>query len=240
MVDENQSEKSPRFSRAEWKSAATEADVHPFGNAGRGSLTERSATDRPSNASSAEPPVVTRPGSQGKFSEQPFSEFSQWLEDTLGSESYGAPRVFDLFTLLAVTLAFALMFALLRLIEPLLLSDLPLVAISLGTFVTLIAIAQLALWGGNKPRLASVVAGPAIWFVIAMGLTARNPQNYLSIFAMLGLLGSSILGVLAGYLGGAVVAGVFLVADTFRKRFVNPRRELPASNDDFIFQDKEP
>ncbi len=184
----------------------------------------------------AEPPIVAPVGADAQNA--PFSEFSQWLEDTLGSESYGAPRVFDLYTLLAVTLAFALMFAFLRLIEPLLFNSLPQVAISLGTFVTLIAVAQLALWGGNKPRLASIVVGPIIWFVIGIGLTSQNPRMFLSLPAMLGLLCSTVIGLAAGYLGGAMVAGVFLLADTFRKHLVRQAKDEGPANDDFIFHEE--
>jgi hypothetical protein len=208
-------------------SSNADGDLPPQGTQSHGSGTDQSS----------EPPVVQSTKLKPDYA--PLSELSKWLEDNLGTESYGAPRVFDLYTLLAVTLAFALMFACLRLIEPLLLSSLPQVAIALGIFVTLIAIAQLALWGGNKPRLASIVAGPAIWFVIALGLTAQNPRQFLNPAAMAGLLCSSILGVFAGYLGGGMVAGVFLLADAFRKQFVKPSKEEDEpDNDDFIFDDR--
>ncbi|MEO8272206.1 MAG: hypothetical protein ABI557_21020, partial [Aureliella sp.] len=83
-----------------------------------------------------------------------------WLDRAICGESYGAPRVFDLFTLLAITMAFALMFALLRAIEPILMIDITGVALCLGALVTGVGIFQLSLWGGKRPRLASLVGGP--------------------------------------------------------------------------------
>lgn len=194
-----------------------------------------------STPSSDDPPVVCRP--LVELRDQPPARsarsdlLSQWasrLEAQLSTESYGAPRVFDLFTLLAITLAFALLFSFLRLIEPLLLDRLPQATLSIGAFVTLTAIAQLALWGGKKPRVASLVAGPPIWILISLGFALQNPRTLANPFQLSGMLCLSIFGIPAGYLGGALVAGVFLLADIFRRHFM---RQPPdeASNDDAIW-----
>ncbi len=168
----------------------------------------------------------------------PFRELFEWLDETMGSESYGAPRVFDLYTLLAVTLAFAVIFAFLRLIEPALDTNIANVAIAIGIFSTLTAIAQLALWGGKKPRIASVVSGPPIWMLLWLSVLAANPRALMDPSNWIGMLCSSVLGIPAGYLGGALVAGVFLLADKFRQRFMSdPSDESDAQNDDAIWGD---
>lgn len=182
-----------------------------------------------------EPPIVSKQLGHDSGKVNHVTDFSQWLDDTLGSASYGAPRVFDLYTLLAVTLAFALLFAFLRLIEQLLLESLPLVAISIGVFVTLTAIAQLALWGGQKPRLASLVAGPVIWIMLFVGLAMQDPRRLLSVGSLAGCLCSAVLGIFFGYLGGAMVAGVFLLADVFRKQFLRESDTDIQSSDDAIW-----
>ncbi len=165
-----------------------------------------------------EPPGVVKQESKSAVATQ--EDVFEWFANRLGSESYGAPRVFDLFTLLAVTLAFALLFALLRVAEPVLMGSLPMVAISISVFATGIAIAQLALWGGNRPRIASLAAGPGLWLLISLAsafpdlLRQQDPMQFIALIVL------SVLGVPAGYLGGGLVAGVFLLADIFRTRFM--------------------
>lgn len=134
------------------------------------------------------------------------------------TEAYGAPRVFDLFTLLAITLAFALLFALLGLLAPAMdasASDLTLV---ISSFVTLIGVSQMWMFGSKNPRMASLVAGPFA-LMIVMGIPMFRYNNWeLAFFSALCF--SIFFGSFAGYLGGAVVAGVFLLADKFRSKFM--------------------
>jgi hypothetical protein len=162
-----------------------------------------------------EPPILWADASRDR--RQAANVFES-LERAFGGKAYGAPRVFDLFTLLAVTLAFALLFGAIRLIEPLLLLNTGEVIAWISFFLTGIAIAQLLLWSGKMPRLASVLAGPLLFLSIgvAIALAQRAPWQ----FAFGTMLCSIPFGVFAGYLGGAVVAGVFLLADAFRKRFL--------------------
>ncbi len=143
-------------------------------------------------------------------------DINQWFESRFGEDVYGAPRVFDLYTLLSVTVAFALLFTFLRFIEPLLMDSLPQVAISLGFFLTLIAIAQMILWGGDKPRAASISAGPVVWVIVGLGLFATSPSFRILFFVLF----TTPAGFFAGYVAGGLVAGVFLVADSLRKKFV--------------------
>lgn len=166
-----------------------------------------------------------------------FADSYQWLDEHLGGKSYGAPRVFDLFTLLAVTLAFAILFAFLRLLEPLLLATLPQVAVAITAFVTLTAIAQITLLDGNKPRLASLLAGPPIWLVVSLGLCLQD-LSLLNFAFLILLVMLSVLGIPAGYLGGAMVAGVFLLADSFRQKFMRRENRVdPDANDDAIWKE---
>jgi hypothetical protein len=195
--------------------------------------------DNPLSSASSEPPILTPPHLRSD-SDGVWREWWESIDQVLGSESYGAPRVFDLFTMLAITLAFACLFAVLRLAEPLMPGELDEVAICLGCFVTGIAIAQIALWGGKKPRIASLVAGPICWFLILAGLNLPYASQWRNSWFYLGGLCSSVLGIPAGYLGGALVAGVFLIADFFRQRFLHAMPSQPADNDDAIFSDSAP
>ena len=196
---------------------------------------------QPGNSWSAapeDPPVVMHKVRQLPPPTSEMGDIVSWLDHTLGKESYGAPRVFDLFTLLAVTLAFATMFMALRWLAPAMNASLPACTMALGSFVTLTAIAQLALWNGEKPRLASVVAGPVVWMITAIGMLLPNPRVFLVPETLLGVICSSFIGIAAGYLAGAMVAGVFLLADAFRKRFLSGNSSAPEpENDDHIWND---
>lgn len=204
---------------------------------------------------STDPPIVLpplRPGGPHARSESGLESLSaskhairgmrdagDWLERVVGAESYGAPRVFDLFTLLAITLAFALLFAVLRLFAPLLPGALDTVAMSLGAFVTGIAIFQLTMWEGKKPRLASLVAGPILWSLASAAFSFGQPSMLLNPALRVVVACTSLMGIPAGYLGGAMVAGVFLVADFFRKKYLRqPHAKVPP-NDDQIFEKEE-
>lgn len=168
------------------------------------------------------PSVPPAPQAFGNF-EKSFAKPS-WpnrLGELVATESYGAPRVFDLFTLLAVTVAFALLFGFLKLVEPALDGNLPVIAVGISVFVTLIALAQLTLWGGQLPRLASLVAGPVLWIILLVCVYITSSRRLPDISTILGIILSCIctlpIGILIGYLGGAVVAGVFLIAESLRK-----------------------
>jgi len=131
---------------------------------------------------------------------------------------YSVPRRYDLATLMAVTFAYSLLFGAMRWWEAS-----PAAIGSVGLFVTLVGLAQALLFRGKSPRLASVVAGPLAFFVcgIATLLMSPYPRTHEVIYwtdAVLVLaVGSLCPGAVFGYLAGTLVAGVFLVADLFRK-----------------------
>jgi hypothetical protein len=185
------------------------------------------------------PPLIAEPTGSGRPELNVSMSTETWIDRVIGGDSYGAPRVFDLFTLMAITLAFALMFAFLRLLEPILMINISGVSIYLGTFVTGIAIFQLALWGGKRPRLASLVGGPFLVLVMTWwGEVWRNSVNAFDLtgqtWQMYGV-SALIFGIPGGYIGGAMVAGVFLIADLLRTKFLNTAIARPAGNDDDIF-----
>jgi hypothetical protein len=192
---------------------------------------------------SREPPRVLPPLEPDEYAPRSSShsirESREWLERVLGSESYGAPRVFDLFTLLAITLAFAMLMASLRLLQPLLLGELETLTTAIGLFVAGIAVFQMALLGGNNPRLASLLAGPVLLFVLTVSFSAGQPAKLLDPKLYVAALCSSVfLGLPAGYLGGAMVAGVFLIADFFRCRYLRQPERSGHVNDDDIFAEE--
>jgi hypothetical protein len=137
------------------------------------------------------------------------------------NKAYGAPRVFDLFTLLAITLFFAVLFALLGLLAPALDASATDLTFVISGFVTIVGISQMWLFGSNNPRLASLVSGPVAFNLISwIQMTIAGRVGFEGLFFTLCV--SIFLGPLFGYLGGAVVAGVFLVADKFRLQFMKP------------------
>ncbi len=142
---------------------------------------------------------------------------SAWtsLLATLNEPAYGAQRVFDLFTLMAITLAFGLLFGALKG-----LGASPETFFAVTAFVTFVAIGQMLFFGGKSPRLASLVGGP-----LALAITVVCMSIWYGRWVIVQLVCSLPLGVPAGYLGGGMVAGVFLIADLLREKMSPPRVE---------------
>jgi len=155
-----------------------------------------------------DPPVVVF---QSEF-EDPLAQLWSRMYGTLSEPAYGAQRVFDLFTLMAITLAFGLLFGAMKALDAI-----PEVFFGVTTFVTFVGIGQMLLFGGNSPRLASLVGGP-----IALALTMVSLAFWYGQGAFWAALCSLILGIPAGYLAGGMVAGVFLIADSLRDQFSRP------------------
>ncbi len=158
-----------------------------------------------------DPPVVVF---QKDFND-PFELLWNRMYASLSEPAYGAQRVFDLFTLMAITLAFGLLFGAMKA-----LNAIPEVFFGVTTFVTFVGIGQMLLFGGKSPRLASVVGGP-----IALSLTIVLLAGWYGQGAIWGAVCALIPGIPAGYLAGGLVAGVFLIADSLRDRFSRPADE---------------
>ncbi len=201
----------------------------------RGEVGTKSAGDPPQVPDPILPiytaPSISEPSGDARFAraakDSPAASWIDYVANSWDKEAYGVPRVFDLFTLLAVMMAWALLFAFLQMLEPLFEGELPAVALGLGCYITLIAICQVVLFRGKKPRQASILGGPPAWLLTVLVVTlAAGPRSALDVF-LVGVAGlvTSPIGFLLGYLAGGMVAGVFLLADAFRKRFMDRRDE---------------
>ncbi len=159
-----------------------------------------------------EPPVIYFPTASAAHTLQVgLNQSWSRLQMTLHEKAYGAPRVFDLFTLMSVTLAFGLLFGMMKAMDAQ-----PEVFISVTSFVTLVAVAQMMLFGGNSPRLASLIGGPLAFACVFVGLGVwyqTRAASYLGVVCLLPLA------VPFGYLSGGLIAGVFLIADQLRAKF---------------------
>ena len=162
-----------------------------------------------------DPPIVVF---KDEFND-PLEQVWKSLLATLSEPAYGAQRVFDLFTLMAITLAFGLLFGLLKA-----LGAIPEVFFSVTAFVTFVAIGQMLLFGGNSPRLASLAGGP-----IALALTIVCLSIWYGRLEIVQIVCSLPLGVPGGYLAGGMVAGVFLIADMLRDKFTRSKDEVEHS-----------
>ena len=120
---------------------------------------------------------------------------------------YSVPRRYDLATMFAVSVAYALLFATMRCSG----SEPVSFAIVAG-FFTFVGLAQALLFGGKAPRAASIVAGVVCWGAIqfVQGILVFDHSLELLVFG-------SVCGAILGYVAGALIAGVFLVADFVRQ-----------------------
>ena len=131
---------------------------------------------------------------------------------------YSAPRRFDLATILIVTAAYALVLGGLASYNvP------PFVSAYVAAFITCVGIGQALLFGGRRPRLASVLTGMAAYFLCMLSLPFADrhfeifgPSNLIAFAIMTSVMYGSIL----GYVAGVLVGGVFLVAEVVRTRFL--------------------
>jgi hypothetical protein len=127
---------------------------------------------------------------------------------------YSAPRCFDLATVFVVTFAYSIFFAFLSVT-----GANPMVSVMLGGFITLIGVGQALLFGGKKPRAASIVTGATIMVVASIAWQIYDNRMRSDEFFVILLLSQTISGAISGYLAGVLVGGVFLVADAVRRMF---------------------
>jgi hypothetical protein len=124
---------------------------------------------------------------------------------------FSAPRKFDLLTILVVTTAYAVVFALLRAIS------FPGIAVLIvAAFFTSVALGQAILFGAKHPRWASALVG-SVFFVILLFAYALMDQHSPPPDALLqAIWWTLIFGAFSGYIGGVIVGFVFLVAHGIR------------------------
>lgn len=204
-------------------------EKHPEGHAQADSVQNEIAQNEPPRLTNEKQIAAASPFTQRFRQISVQSETRQlvdWIDKTVGSESYGATRVFDLFTLLAVTVGFALMFAMLKLAEPIFEEHLPKVFWAFTAYIVCIAVAQQWAFRGKKPRLASILLGPVAFMVVAFSLLLYQqriaPIENLVLACMLLLVMSVATGSIIGYVAGGAIAGVFFLADKFRNYCIRP------------------
>jgi hypothetical protein len=147
--------------------------------------------------------------------------------DEPGPQVYSAPRRFDLATIFVVTSAYALLLGGFSAMDAS-----PIVSFVIGGFVVAVGIGQAVLFGGEKPRAASVLVGIVMHAIFWIGFWIYYPRVYPS-EAILFVVGFIVVGgAILGYCSGALVGGVFLVADKIRSRFGRSARPEPPIDQD--------
>ncbi len=135
------------------------------------------------------------------------------------SKLYFAPRRFDLFTIMIVTAAYAILLSLMSALR-----FTPVQSCYVAIFVTVVAIAQALLSGLSMPRAVSVYSGMVAFFVGTISYTFIEPRFDLFEAIPAAIVFSLIFGSVLGYLAGVMVGGVFLVADALRNRYGQKER----------------
>jgi hypothetical protein len=129
--------------------------------------------------------------------------------------------------MMAISVGYAMLFAVMRLFDAS-----PYLMFSTGGLIATVGVSQAILFSGEEPRKASLIVG-GVYCLIAAGIAAAFLAGRFvdaaaaSIFAIM-------WGPLAGYLAGALVGGVFLIAEYGRRgmaKFKQPTEQpVNASN----------
>jgi hypothetical protein len=152
----------------------------------------------------------------------------------LPSKVYSAPRRFDLSTIFVVTAAYAVLLGTLRAI-----GASPVIMCCVAAFFTAVAFGQALLFNGQYPRLASVLSGMATLFVIFNSLllvSGRSAREGLLPLMIASVFSSVPMGIILGYVAGAFVGGVFLVADIVRNWRLKHRKRSDTDDDPFVLE----
>lgn len=154
---------------------------------------------------------------------RPFGGHTQYRKEVLPA---GVPRRFSIGTMLGLTAVFAVLLGVLRM-----LGFGPIGMVIVAGWLLLIAVAQAVLFKGQRPRLASSVAGMgsvAVLYAFAVGSSIYHgvppglfiPQLLVGCFCVLPFA------ALFGYLTGIVLAGVILVSTRVRSGHWNQTRQV--------------
>lgn len=127
---------------------------------------------------------------------------------------YSAPRRFDLFTIMLVTAAYAVLLSGMSA-----LGFLPVFSCYVAIFITAVAVAQALFAGLSMPRGVSVYTGMVAYCLCTISYAFVEPRFELSAAIPIGILCGLLFGGILGYLAGVMVGGVFLVADVLRQRY---------------------
>ncbi len=124
-------------------------------------------------------------------------------------ELFSFPRRFDLASMLAISSGYAFLFAAMRLFDAS-----PYLMFSTGGLLATVGVSQAILFSGKEPRKASLIVG-GVYCAIAAGIataTAGRPNEVAAACTF-----AFFWGPLAGYITGAIVGGVFLIAEYVRR-----------------------
>jgi hypothetical protein len=128
----------------------------------------------------------------------------------------GVTRRFSVGTFMIMTAFFGVLFAVLKILD-----TNPILFCCVAVFFAGIGVAQMALFGGNEPRKASLVAGFPLGYICGLGGTIvyrwldQSPlpfgiqPNNIFVTAIL----YAVIGGPCGYLAGCLIAGIFLVRE---------------------------
>ena len=130
-----------------------------------------------------------------------------------GKRVYSVPRKLDLASLFVFTTCYGLLFALMNLFR----AGAWFFAIVAG-FLTCVGVSQAVLFKGKAPRLASCVSGALYCLAILFVVELRNGMRLIQRLDFSGVLIILLFGCAVGYVSGACIGGVFLVADALRTR----------------------
>lgn len=164
----------------------------------------------------ARQPYQTQPSSPPSFQHAPSSVIDDWLDawnrhfaTEPKHDLYSVPRRYDLASMFAISVAYAILFAGMRA-----LSAPPSSIVLTGIFFTMIGISQAVLFKGNRPRESSILVGVigGLLCLIVFGFTAGMSADEAILATICGVFCSPF----AGYLAGASIGGIWLVADYLR------------------------
>ena len=173
----------------------------------------------------------------GQGGDVPWSIVEMMLADCARAarpKVYSAPRRFDLATIFVVTTAYALLFAVLGGLNAGVVAT-----FGVAGFITFVGIGQAVLFRGRRPRVSSMSVGVGLLLVAGIGswfFMSRTPGPVIVMIAVQCI----IYGVILGYVAGAMVGGVFLVADALRGRLARRRGPLESLSDYQLSEDERP
>lgn len=141
----------------------------------------------------------------------------------------GVPRRFAVGTALIITAMYSVLFAVMKS-----LGAHPLAMVIVAVFFTGVGAAQMFLFGGRRPRAASIIAGavfcgamPTVAFSIFWFSEGSSPPGFHPIpiigWLLCPTISFAIIGVLLGYVAGCLTAGVFLILNRIDRALHGPR-----------------
>ncbi len=128
----------------------------------------------------------------------------------------GVPRRFGIGSIMVVTAAFALLFYVLKFAQ----QSIQTCAFVTG-FVAVVGISQAVLFGGRRPREASIIAG-CVYLTVSAAIQyeyfdVRSRDHYLISLEIVILFGM-LIGIVSGYLTGILIGGVFMFIEAAKRR----------------------